>query len=360
MATRTVAKAVSMTMSRGRLFATILLLYGCATQRPVDFSVDIPAGVRDGRARFDDIFCTVLKEHGPELPDDRPCEEALSHTAPPPPMLGRPVDLGPSRRHLLVGIVPGIGYDCIENWLDATGSGAAHIRTQGYDMRIMKVDALSGSATNARLIRDAIMAMPEEAGPPHLVLMGYSKGTPDILEAVVNYPEIRPRIAAVVSAAGAVGGSLLAQDAKESQADMVRHFPGATCKAGDDDAVRSLRTDVRRKWLTEHLLPSDIRYYSLVTLPDREQISRILSPSYKKLAKVDARNDSQVIYSDEFIPGSTLLGFINADHWAIALPINRSHPFVGSMFVSRNGYPREALLEAVLRYVEEDLGHDEP
>ncbi len=190
--------------------------------------------------------------------------------------------------------------------------------------------------------------------------MGYSKGTPDILEAVVNYPEIRPRISAVVSVAGAVNGSLLAEGAKESDADMARHFPGATCKAGDDDAVRSLRPDVRRKWLAEHPLPSDVRYYSLVTLPDRERISRVLSPSYKKLSKVDARNDSQVIYSDEFIPGSTLLGFINADHWAIALPIDRSHPFVGSVFVNRNDYPREALLEAVLRYIEEDLGPGAP
>jgi hypothetical protein len=345
-----------MTKSRATVFATALLLGGCATKGPVEYSIDIPQGVRDGRAHFDDIFCAVLKEHGPSLPDYRPCEEALSHTVPPPPMLGGPVDLGPSRRHLVVGIVPGIGYDCIEKWLDASGSGIAHIRTQGYDMHDIKVDALSGTATNARLIRDAIMAMPEEAGPPRLVLMGYSKGTPDILEAVVNYPEIRPRIAAVVSAAGAVGGSLLAEDATESQADMVRHFPGATCDVGDEDAVHSLRIGVRRQWLREHPLPGGIRYYSLVTLPDRERISRILSRSYDKLAKVDARNDSQVIYSDEFIPGSTLLGFINADHWAIVLPIDRSHPFVGSMFVSRNDYPREALLEAVLRYVEEDLG----
>ncbi len=349
-----------MTKSRGTAFATVLLLCGCATQPPVDFTVDIPAGVRDGRARFDDIYCSVLKEHGPALPDYRPCEQALSHTVPPPAILGRPVDLGPSHRHLFVDIVPGIGYDCIENWLDATGSGTSHIRSQGYDMGVMKVDALSGSATNARLIRDAIMAMPEEAGPPRLVLLGYSKGTPDILEAVVNYPEIRPRIAAIVSAAGAVNGSLLAIDATESQADMMRHFPGATCKTGDEDAVQSLRPDVRRKWLTDHPLPTELHYYSLVTLPDRERISRILSRSYKKLSKVDARNDSQVIYSDEFIPGSALLGFINADHWAIALPIDRSHPFVGSVFVNRNDYPREALLEAVLRYVEEDLGPAEP
>jgi len=349
-----------MTKSLGTVFATVLLLYGCATRPPVALNVDIPAGVQDGRARFDDIFCAVLKEHGPNLPDYRPCEQALSHTAPPPAMLGRLVDLGASRRHLLADIVPGIGYDCIEDWLDAAGSAAAHLRTQGYEMHVMKVDALSGSATNARLIRDAIMAMPEEAGPPRLVLIGYSKGAPDILEAVVNYPEIRPRIAAVVSAAGAVGGSLLAEDAKESQADMMVHFPGATCNAGDEDAVRSLRPDVRRKWLTEHPLPSDVRYYSLATLPDPERISRILSRSYKKLSKVDARNDSQVIYSDELIPGSTLLGFINADHWAIALPINRTHPFVGSVFVSRNDYPREALLEALLRYVEEDLGPGGP
>jgi hypothetical protein len=345
-----------MTKSRATVFATVLLLGGCATKAPVEYSIDVPQGVRDGRAHFDDLFCAVLKDHGPSLPDHRPCEYALSHTAPPPPMPGAPVDLSPSRRHLVVGIVPGIGYDCIEKWLEPTGAGAAHLRTQGFDMRLLKVDALSGSATNARLIRDAIMAMSEEAGPPRLVLMGYSKGAPDILEALVNYPEIRPRIAAVVSAAGAVGGSLLAEGATESQADMVRHFPGATCGAGDQDAVQSLRIGVRRQWLREHPLPSGIRYYSLVTLPDRERISRILSPSYDKLAKVDARNDSQVIYSDEFIPGSTLLGFVNADHWAIALPISRSHPWVGSMFVSHNDYPREALLEAVLRYVEEDLG----
>ena len=31
------------------------------------------------------------------------------------------------------------------------------------------------------------------AGPPRLVLVGYSKGAPDILEAVVRYPESAAR-----------------------------------------------------------------------------------------------------------------------------------------------------------------------
>ncbi len=70
---------------------------------------------------------------------------------------------------------------------------------------------------------------------------------------------------------------------------------------------------------------------------------------------MDARNDGQVLFYDQIIPGSTLIGYVNADHWALSVPIARSHPLIGSMFVDQNGYPREVLLEAVLRFVEEDL-----
>ena len=55
------------------------------------------------------------------------------------------------------------------------------------------------------------------------------------------------------------------------------------------------------------------------------------------------------------MPGSALLGYINADHWALAVPISRTHTVIGSLFVTQNVYPREALTEAVLRFVEEDL-----
>jgi hypothetical protein len=65
--------------------------------------------------------------------------------------------------------------------------------------------------------------------------------------------------------------------------------------------------------------------------------------------------DSQVIYSDQIIPGSTLLGFLNCDHWAIAVPVNRSHPVISRSLVDKNDYPREGMLEAVLRFIEEDL-----
>jgi hypothetical protein len=332
-----------------------MLLAGCASQPAHDFAVEVPAGVTDARGRFGEIYCSVLEQHGRDLPDYRPCAEALSRVSDTPPGTGRPVVLGSSQRRLVAALVPGIGYSCVEEWLQTSNNAAELLRRFDYDARAIDVDALSGSATNARRIRDAMLALPVEPGPPRTVLVGYSKGMPDILEALVDYPEILGRIAAVVSVAGAVGGSPVADNATEYQADLLRHFPGARCDEGDGLAVASLRPEVRKAWLAANPLPADVPLYSVVTLPGQERISRVLEPTYHMLAKTDPRNDGQVIYSDQVIPGSTLLGFVNADHWAVVLPIDRSHPVVGSLFVNHNDYPREALLEAILRFVEEDL-----
>ena len=340
-------------------------LNACSSPPLLPFTKDTPpltlvsaqqAGVTDERARFREIYCAVLEAHAQMLPDYRPCEKALTRVGTEPPPTGKPVDLGPSRRHLIVGLVPGLGWECFADWLRTTGSVTSYLAQFGYDAKFIGVGGLASTEENARRIRDAVLAMPATAGERRLVLIGYSKGAPDLLEAVVSYPEIRPYLAAVISAAGAIGGSPLANGARESQADLLQHFPGARCKV-DGKAVASLRTDVRQTWLAQHPLPSDISYYSLVTFPDPDHISRMLHGSYEKLSKVDARNDSQLIFYNEVIPGSTLVGYVNADHWALAVPIDRSHPWVTSMFVTQNAYPREALLEALLRFVEEHLEH---
>lgn len=344
--------------------AACLALVACATRPLIPFTTDTPplilvpasnAGVQDKRARFREIYCAVLEAHGVTLPDYRPCESALTRVGTEPAGTGAPVALGQSARHLIAGVVAGIGYDCFKPWLNAPGTVTKQLREYGYDGLMFDVDGLSSSTHNARQIRDAVMAMPPPAGPARLVLIGYSKGIADILEAVVAYPEIRSRVAAVVSAAGAVGGSPLANDAEQYQADLLRHFPGATCTSGDGGAVQSLRPATRHAWMAQHPLPAEIRFYSLVTFPQPERISSILKSSYDKLARIDARNDSQVIFYNQLVPGSALLGYVNADHWALAVPIARTHRTIGSLFVTQNAYPREALTEAILRFLEEDL-----
>ena len=119
--------------------------------------------------------------------------------------------------------------------------------------------------------------------------------------SVVTYPEIRSRVAAVVSAAGGIGGSALANDAEQYQADLLRHFPGATCRSGDGGAVESLRPATRQAWLVKNPLPSDLRYSWAISMQITGQSRRRLS---------------------------------------------RGHPMTMSMFVTQNAYPREALLVA--------------
>lgn len=348
-----------------RLAAVATLgLAGCAAAPLKPFSTDTPplvlvpasaAGVTDQRGRFREIFCSVLARDAETVPDQQPCDEALTRIGREPPPSGRPVDSGPLRLRAL--FVPGLGFDCVGPWLHLQGEGQGWLRHRGVEFDILSVDSLSGSGRNARQVRDAVMRMPARGGTPDLVLIGYSKGTPDILEAVAAYPEMRSRLAAVVSVAGAVGGSPLADDSADGAADLMRYFPGATCGPGDGGAVVSLRTGPRQAWLDANPLPPGLRTYTVATFPQPDAISWILKPSWNRLAQIDPRNDGQLIFYDQIVPGSTLLGYLNADHWAVAVPIARAHPTIAALFVTRNSYPREAMIEAVLRAVAEDLAH---
>jgi pimeloyl-ACP methyl ester carboxylesterase len=310
---------------------------------------------QDERGRFREIFCGVLEARKDSLPDYRPCDETLARVGREPDGTGRDVALGPAHRRLKLVFVPGVGWDCFSQWLAMENTISEHLRRFGYDMVMVNVDGLGSSASNAEKIRNAVLRMPREADQPDLVLLGYSRGAADVLVTLADYPEIRDRVAAVVSLAGAIGGSPLANDTSDNELNLLRHFPGATCKPVDGGALQDLRPEARKTWPGSHTLPAGIAYYSMITFPAPERISLNLRGSYRKLSRVDALNDSQVIFYDQFIPDSTLLAYPNADHWAVAVPVARTHDTVGDLLVDRNAYPREALYEALLRLIEEDL-----
>ena len=340
------------------------MLAGCASQPEAPTAEESAAEVagfiatdrlRDDRGRFREVYCAVLERHGQTIPDYRSCTEALQNTGPEAGATGETVNLGTTRLNPLFLLVPGLGWECFEEWLDLDYSAPRHVAQYGYEIRQIPVAGLSSSANNAAIIKAYVDDLPAGDSDRPLVFIGYSKGTPDILEALVRYPDVAARTEAVLSLAGSVKGSPLADKATQEHANLLTHVPGSQCDEGDGGAIESLKTEVRQAWLADNPLPDNVRFYSVVTYPDEDRVSWVLRNSYKALSGVDPRNDTQVLIYDQMIPGSTLVAFINADHWAIAVPVSRQHAFIGSTLVNHNDYPREAMLEALMRYLEEDL-----
>jgi pimeloyl-ACP methyl ester carboxylesterase len=353
-----------------RALATSILfavLAGCAQQPLMNYSSDRPltmmvsaaaADIQDGRARFREIWCAINADHGEQLPDYRDCEDVLVRLPGEAGPSGAPVNIGVSRQPVNVMLVPGVGWGCLQDYVALQYTAEANALKYGYGFDLIDVDALSGTSDNAARIRDAVMALPEPAGDRRLVLIGYSKGAPDILEALVTYPELTSRVGAVVSLAGAIGGSPLANKADADSVNLFRRIPGADCEPGKGGTVESLKTSVRRGWLATHKLPESVRYYSLIAFPEPDMISNMLQTSYKDLSLVDQRNDSQILYYDQVIPGSTVLGLLNGDHLAVGVPLNRTHPTLAKTLANHNDFPREVMLEAVVRFIEEDFAAD--
>ena len=350
------------------LVAAVGSLSACSSQPQVPFSYTLEPlsfepgntyNVTDGRARFREIFCAANADHGESLPDYRPCEDALVRFEDEPEPTGEPVDLGVSSAGLLGKMVPGLAYSCIKAWLHHDNSAPNHVATLGYETGFIQVEGIASSETNATLIADYIAGLGPEHSERPLILFGYSKGVPDIFAFLKAYPELTDRVAAVVSYAGAVWGSPLADTADEKQLKWLTHIPGAECERKDSKALETLSPANRVAWFAENTLPGHIRYYSVIAFPDPENISNGLQRFHRQLGELkDARNDSQVVFYDQVIPGSTVLGFFNADHWAMSVPIARQHEITQAVFADQNDFPREIALEAILRYVEEDLAKD--
>lgn len=321
---------------------------------PLAFLPEGGAGIEDERGRFREILCAVDEAHGHELPEYRPCDQILHHFTDEPMGTGEPVHLGQARLKLRVAVVGGLGAECLGSLVSVFPLALEHLRTLGYQTTTIRVDGLSSCTNNGRQLKEAIVAM-DLAPDEQLVLVGYSKGTSDILEGIATYPELAQRVAAVISVSGSVNGSPLADDAPEMMLPVLEYLPGSECSAGDGGAVDSLKPATRRDFAKAHPLPETVRYYSVASFAEREQISFGLRGSFDTLARIDPRNDSQLLFYDQIIAGGVLLGFVNADHWAVALPISRERPALAATLINRNEFPREVMLEAMVRHVEEQL-----
>jgi len=338
-------------------------LAGCRSATPVTWGSAPPPKVRadvvDARGRFREIVCRLRQvrlREGP-LPDDRPCDDALVRFPDEPVGTRAPVATERSRSRRRILVVPGIFGECISPWITPYGDARPHLEELGYRPDVIPVSGTAGSGKNAGSVRDFVLGLTDLAPGEKVVLVGYSKGAVDILEALVAFPELTRRVAAVVSLAGPITGSPIADDVPRWRRTLIESLLGPFC-GGGRGGITSLTREERRTFMTRARLPASIRYFSVIGMVDEPEVSRALASYYRDLARVDPHNDGQVVPEDAVIPGGVLLGYVRADHWALALPFSRAGGPLGwlaRLLADRNAYPRELLLEAIVRAVEERL-----
>ena len=335
----------------------LLALAGCASGPPlrpegqrlpplVTATVD-QAGVRDLRAPFRAALCALLAGS-----PDHPCEKVLTRMGGEPDPEGKPFpSVAEQAKAFRIGIVPGFFAECLDDEARPFAAAANELRALGFEVTYLPTTGRGSVATNAEMLAKEISALPDDPRP--LILFGYSKGMPDALDLVVRYPAVGKRIAALVGIGGASYGSPLADRYEDLWRATFMSMPFGNCTAGQGEGVHDLRKDVRVAWWQEHGRQIRVPLYSIVGLPEKDRVSPSLAASHGQLSDIDARNDGQLIWTEAVAVPGALLGYMNADHWALAMRLSQAFPVLASSFV--DDVPRGAMLGAAIAVVARDL-----
>jgi hypothetical protein len=340
----------------------VLGLAACTGVRvpPVDYTFKTPAittplglpAATDGRGAFAQLFCKVL-EHIDRNAEWGDCRQYLELDG---------VTFGPELGSLpaivdgyKIVVVAGIFSACLPKDVTIFKQGLAELRRDGLtSIEEIPVSASGGSKENGRLIADYIRKNRDEARP--FIAIGYSQGSPDLLQAYADDEVVRSSVAALITVAGAAGGSRLSdglpRQAVQQLGQLDARLPG--CDIKSLEGLNTLRRQDRYNFLSDNRdhLP---RSYAIAAKSTLDTTSQILRNGWRTLSAYSIDQDSQVIRDDAVIPGATFLGTALADHWAVALPFQEAHSPLYDRLVDHNKYPRTALLEAAVRFVIRDL-----
>jgi hypothetical protein len=325
------------------------LLGGCASQTPAPTTESGPpvvlatiedAGIQDLRAPYRAATCARLPPGGPA------CDDILLRLAGEGPSAATSPGADLPQRYR-IAFVPGLFSECFDRFARPFGDAQRALREEGFAVDYFQVPGRGTTAENAKRLADHFAALDGDARP--IILFAYSKGLPDALEFIVRYPEAAARIAAIVSVAGAANGSPLADQLHAAYRDWAAGFPLPGCTAGSGDEIHVLRRDVRLEWWRANRSAVKTPVFALVAAPRPERVSPATRATYDRLARIDPRNDGKLLAQDQVVPGQYLLGYVNADHWAVALPLDEALP--GFSFLFRDGVPRPTLVRAAIDVV---------
>ncbi len=330
------------------------LLAACASLPADPYAPDTPpvilgtlaeAGVRDLRSPYREAVCRRLPADGPSCPDVLLQLAGEGGTLPALPA-------GDLTRRYRIAFVPGFLAECFDAFVHTFQDAERELGRRGFRVTHLPVPGRSSTARNASVLAEQFAEL--EPDPRPVIMVTHSKGLLDTLEYVSRNPQGPPRIAAIVSVAGAANGSPLADQLLSYYRDWVARTPLPGCETGGEQEIQDLRRDVRLAWWDRHGAAIEVPVFSLVATPRPDRVSPGTLHTYRSLARIDPRNDGKLLWYDQIVPRGYLLGYVNADHWTIAVPVAEELPALAPWFPDEE-VPRVALIEAAIEVVARTL-----
>jgi hypothetical protein len=295
---------------------------------------------------FGDVFCSVLKQNNPDGGSWGGCSQYIDSP-------GREdTKLAALSTKYRVLIVPGFMSSCFSDSPAFQEGQKALKEKYAMDVELLQVPNDS-SESNGKMIGQYIREHASKEGGKYL-LVGYSKGTPDIQVALAQESGIAEHVAAFISVAGASGGSQVADLLPQVAEKYMTTTPLKSCKGDMSTGFKSLQRANRQAFLAAHPDPV-VPTYSIVAKSDQNNTSKALMQTWQLLSTYGVGEDGQLLRDDAIVPGAKFLGAALADHFAIALPFDKSPDSTIRSNMDKTVYPRAALLEALVRYVTADL-----
>jgi hypothetical protein len=298
----------------------------------------------DGTA-FASTFCSVLKDSNPDGGVWAGCDHYLEGAD---PKSAKALTALLPNYHVV--IVPGFLSSCFSD-APAFQKGAQTLRDK-YHFTVDTVPVTNDdSAANAKAIGQFVDQIKDSK---KLILIGYSKGSPDIYQALLTNPRLAARVAAFISVAGAIGGSPIASVLPQQAERWIKQFNLSGCQGDINSGFKSLGRDTRQAFLASYP-HADVPAYSIVAQSARDNTSKTLLESWQLLQTYGTEEDGQILRQDAIVPGSRFLGAVLADHFAAALPFESANEKYLQLGMDKNHYPRASLFEAIVRFVSSDL-----
>jgi triacylglycerol lipase len=294
-------------MNRALAAALFMLLQACAHTGPGP----LPPGVapeRDMRGAFRAALCAPDR-----LADE--CARVL-RTYDREAASARPPPASPARHRLV--FVPGFLASCFAG-IHSFADVVEEARAAGFTADVLGVGGRNDVAANAKLIAAQIERI-TASDSRRIILVGHSKGANELLQVLVDRPDIGARVDGVLAVAGALQGSPLASDLRGLYDATIAIMPLSGCDRGEGDPVGDLTLEARAAWWRTNAHAVTTPIYALVTLPDISRLSFSLFWTYARLSLYTPDNDGMLRVQDQVVPSSRLLGIVNADHLTVAIP----------------------------------------